>query len=151
MIPFLVLAGTTTSARVVGATAWPALDGWGPSLRVGLAAMLALTASAHFGSRRRDLVRMVPPALPRPELLVTITGIAELLVAVALLLPGAAPAAAVVLVALLVAMFPANVQAARAGVGIGGRPPTPLVARTALQAVFIVAAVTAAFAGGAPS
>lgn len=45
------------------------------------------------------------------------------------------------LILLLIAMFPANVHAACAGVGIGGRPPTPLVPRAVMQVAFIAAAV----------
>jgi len=143
MIPLAVLVGATLVARAVGSLAWSALDDWSVAVRIGLATMLALTASAHFGSRRADLIQMVPPALPRPDLLVTLTGLAELAVALGLLVPATAQAAAVVLVALLVVMFPANVHAARAGVGIGGRPPTPLLPRSLMQVAFAVAAVAA--------
>ena len=143
MIPLVVLIVVTIMARAVGALAWSALDDWGSAVRAGLAAMLALTVSAHFGSRRADLIRMVPPALARPALLVTVTGVAELAVALGLLLPATAPVAAVVLIVLLVVMFPANVHAARAGVGIGGRPPTPLLPRAAMQVAFAGAAVAA--------
>lgn len=136
MIPLFVLAGVTGVLALVGLE-------WTRAVRGGLAAMLVLTASAHFGSRRRDLVAMVPPSLPWPGLLVTVTGLAELAVAAGLLFDATAPAAAIALVALLIAMFPANVHAARANVGIGGRPPTPLPKRTLIQALFVAAALGA--------
>jgi hypothetical protein len=41
-------------------------------------------------------------------------------------------------------MFPANVHAARRGLTLDGRPVTPLPARTALQVLFVAAAVAAA-------
>ena len=44
--------------------------GWHAALRVGLAGMLLLTASAHWGKRRADLIRLAPAAFPRPEQLV---------------------------------------------------------------------------------
>ena len=141
MIPLLVLIGTTALLRLVGALAVDALDGWTPALRGGLAAMLVLTASAHFSGKRRDLVAMVPPALPRPDLLVTVTGVLELVIAAGLVLEETAAWAAGALALLLVAMFPANVHAARAGVGIGGRPATPLGLRSVMQVVFVAAAV----------
>ena len=143
MVPLVVLVGATLVARTVGALGWPALDDWGAAIRAGLAAMLALTASAHFGSRRADLIRMVPPTLPRPDVLVTATGLAELAVALGLLVPATAQAAAAVLIVLLAVMFPANVHAARAGVGIGGRPPTPLLPRALMQVSFAAAAAGA--------
>lgn len=64
--------------------------GWWTALRIALAAMFLLTASAHWGRRRDDLIRMVPTALPRPGLLVTVTGICEILGAVGLLISRAA-------------------------------------------------------------
>jgi uncharacterized membrane protein len=107
--------------------------------------MFVLTASAHFGSRRPDLVRMVPPALGDPELLVTLTGIAELAGAAALLVPRTSRLAAVALALLLVALFPANMRAAREGLTIGGAPATPLVPRAFMQVVFIGAILAAGF------
>jgi uncharacterized membrane protein len=87
---------------------------------------------------------MVPPAFPRPEVLVTMTGLLELLGAIGLLFQPVAPLAAAGLALLLLAMFPANVHAARAGVTIGGRPATALVPRTLLQLVFLAATVAVA-------
>lgn len=136
MVPLFVLTGVTAALALVGLDLTDAVRG-------GLAAMLLLTASAHFGSRRRDLIAMVPPRLPRPDVLVTVTGVAELAVAAGLLCDATAPTAAVVLVGLLLVMFPANVHAARADIGIGGRPPTPLRKRTVIQAVFVAAALGA--------
>jgi uncharacterized membrane protein len=115
--------------------------GWWTALRVALTAMFLLTASAHWGKRRSDLIRMVRAALPRPDLLVTATGICEILGAVGLLISRVAPVAALGLTLLLIAVFPANVRAARQAITIGGRPATPLPARTAIQIVFLTATI----------
>jgi uncharacterized membrane protein len=115
--------------------------GWWTALRVGLAAMFLLTASAHWGKRRDDLIRMVPAALPRPDLLVTVTGICEILGAVGLLISRVAPVAALGLTLLLIALFPANVRAARQAIAIGGRPATPLLTRAVIQIVFLTATI----------
>jgi uncharacterized membrane protein len=88
---------------------------------------------------------MVPSVFPSPELLVTLTGIAEVVGAVGLLVPRVAPWAAGGLALLLLAMFPANVHAARAGLELGGAPVTPLVPRTVLQLVFLAAVLAAGF------
>lgn len=101
--------------------------------------MFLLTASAHWGKRRPDLIAMVPAGFPRPDLMVTITGILELLGAVGLLLPATTRPAAICLAILLVALFPANVRAARERLKIGGRDATPLPLRTLLQIVYIAA------------
>jgi len=90
-------------------------------------------SSAHeerLDSHGAGLAAGAPP-------LVTLTGLFELIGAVGLLLPWAAPAAAYGLMLLLVAMFPANVHAARAGLQIGGRRASPLGWRLPLQIVWI--------------
>src|SRR2546425_683145 len=119
------------------------LDSWIICLRGGLAAMFLLTASAHWGKRRPDLIGMVPSAFPRPDLIVTMTGLLEILGAVGLLFPATASVAAVFLAGLLIAMFPANVRAALQGLTIGGKTATRLPLRTFLQIVFIAALLAA--------
>jgi uncharacterized membrane protein len=44
--------------------------------------MFLLTASAHWGKRRRDLIRMVPGVFPQPDLLVTLSGMLEIVGAI---------------------------------------------------------------------
>jgi uncharacterized membrane protein len=58
--------------------------------------------------------------------------------------PRLAPWAAAGLTVLLLAMFPANVHAARAGLTLGGSPVTPLVPRTLMQIAFVAATVAVA-------
>ncbi|RKN43462.1 DoxX family membrane protein [Micromonospora endolithica] len=146
MIPLYALVAGTALARLAGLAGVGFLDGWHPALRVGLALMLLLTGTAHFSATRRaDLVAMVPPGLPRPALLVTVTGILELAGAVALLVPTTARWAAAGLALLMLAMFPANVSAARRGLMLGGRPVTPLGTRTLLQIVFVGTAAVISF------
>ncbi|MFI2649352.1 DoxX family membrane protein [Micromonospora fulviviridis] len=145
MTPLIALVAGTAAARLAGLLGVAALDGWHPALRIGLALMFALTASAHFLSRRNDLIAMVPPGLPRPALLVTLTGVLELLGALGLLLPATARPAAAGLALLMLAMFPANVSAARRGLTLAGRPVTPVGIRTALQVVFVAAALAVVF------
>ena len=80
---------------------------------------------------------MVPPWLPRPGLLVFLTGIAELAGAVGLLVPSLRLWAACGLILLLVLMLPANISAARRGVLLRGRRATPLWIRVPMQVLFI--------------
>jgi uncharacterized membrane protein len=136
MIPFYFMIAAIAIARAAG-TLWAPLDDWHAATRAGLAAMFVLTGTAHFNRTRGDLVRMVPPALPNPELLVTLTGIAELAGAAALLVPAVARIAAFALIALLIAMFPANVYAEKIHHTIGGRRHTPMAFRLPLQLVWI--------------
>ncbi|MFQ6326885.1 DoxX family membrane protein [Nocardia sp. CWNU-33] len=145
MVPFVALLIGTAVARLVGLAGVHMLDGWQPALRIGLALMFALTGSAHFSAKmHRDMVEMVPPAMPNPELLVIVTGVLELAGAVGLLLPMTARLAAACLALLVLAMFPANVSAARRNLQLGGKPVTPLVPRTIEQIVFVAAAAAVA-------
>lgn len=109
------------------------------ALRYGLAAMFLLTGVAHFVGMRAELVAMVPPWLPAPELLVTVTGVLELLGVVGLLLPRTAHWASAALSVLLLVMFPANLQHALSS------PDLPwneqLLPRSLMQVVFLAATV----------
>jgi uncharacterized membrane protein len=76
-------------------------------------AMFLLTASAHWGKRREDLIRMVPASLGNSGVWVTLTGIAEVAIAVGLQIGNLAPWVAVIAVVMLCCLFPANMKAAR--------------------------------------
>ncbi|TDC34403.1 DoxX family membrane protein [Micromonospora sp. 15K316] len=146
MAPLITLIAGFTLARIAGLAGFGPLDGTTDALRVGLAAMFVLTGIAHFTEPRRSgLVAMVPPRLPRPALLVTVTGVLELAGAAALLLPATARWAAAGLGLLMLAMFPANISAAQRRLTLAGRPVTPLAPRTALQVAFLAAAAAISF------
>ena len=85
-------------------------------------------------------LRMMPPALPEPELLNLLSGIAEIVLGVFLLEARLRVVAAWGIVALLIAVFPANVYMATENVGPSG-PGTGAGAanwyRLPLQAILI--------------
>lgn len=137
MIPLFVLIAVTLLGRGAGRLGVWWLDSWPAALRMGLAVMFCFTAAAHFNSLRPEMVRMVPPWVPDPELMVTITGIAEVLGGIGLLIPATRVAAAIGLMLLLVSVLPANVHAALADVPLRGQPPMALVPRVSLQVVFL--------------
>jgi uncharacterized membrane protein len=148
MAPFIALLVATIAARSIGWLGVGYVNSWTAALAVGLAVMFVMTGFSHFAlPLRRDLIAIVPPRLPARRLLVTITGLLELLGAAGLLLPATRVAAAVCLLLLMLAMFPANVYAARMP-----DPPksmtTQLPLRTAIEVVFLAAAVAVAVGGG---
>jgi uncharacterized membrane protein len=147
MAPLIVLLTSFLLLNILGRLGMPFSFGWWTAMRISLAAMFLLTASAHWGQRRADLIRMIPPRLPRPDVLVSVTGVLEILGAIGLLIPPIAPFAGLCLSLFLMAIFPANVHAARERLAILGKPVTPLVARTTIQVIF-VAATMAVFIGG---
>ncbi len=149
MIPLAVMIGATLIARGLGAVGALPTGDWASATRVGLGIMFLFTATAHFSKTRGDLIRMVPPAFPNAAALVTATGVAEIAGALGLLIPSFARWAATGLILLLMAMFPANVHAARAGVTIRGRAPTPLVLRLLMQLVWMLLLWWSAIGGSA--
>jgi uncharacterized membrane protein len=135
MAPLIVMVAGWVAFRLLGAAGLlHAASSWSTALRFALAAMFTLTAFSHFlPGTRQDLVRMVPPRLPNPGLLVTVTGALEFLGAMGLLVPPLIRASAYALILLLLALLPANVHAARMRLLVAGRPATPLVVRVPLQ------------------
>lgn len=92
-------------------------------------------------------VQIVPPPLPGPLALVYISGVAEITVGLGLIYPQTRRYAAWATVALLVAIFPANVYMAVSGVVVQGLPgsgdPSALVrwGRLPLQGVLVLLAL----------
>ena len=138
MIPVIVLTVSFIAFRLAGFGVSYFAD-WQHALRAALGVMFLLTASAHWGKRRADLIRMVPRTLGNAPLWVTLTGVAELLIALGLQIPFIALPTAALAAAMLVCIFPANVKAAREKLTIAGRPVPALLPRLAIQAVFLTA------------
>jgi uncharacterized membrane protein len=137
VIVLLVLIGSFAFFSALGSAGVAAFQSWMLSARVALAVMFLFTATSHFTSMKKDLIAMVPPGLPRPDLLVLLTGFAELAGAIGLLIPTLHYWAALGLIGLMVAMLPANISAAKRSVLLRGRSPTPLWLRVPMQALFI--------------
>lgn len=148
MVPFFVLITLFVLLSALGHFHVLVSNDWWTSLRLALSGMFLLTASAHWGKRRPDLIQMVPSIFPRPDLLVTGTGVIEILGVIALMIPSVARYAALGLSLLLIAVFPANVHAARQRLTIAGRQVPTLLPRTLLQVVFFVATIAVSLGDG---
>jgi uncharacterized membrane protein len=88
-------------------------------------------------------VAIVPPGLPNPEWLNVISGLAEIVLGVFVLEPRVRVLAAWGIIALLIAVFPANLWVALANIGLpGGEPGTGNAVfnwvRLPFQGLFIV-------------
>jgi uncharacterized membrane protein len=142
MIPLIVLALSFAGFLLMGIW-FPYLSNWQISLRAALGVMFLLTASAHWGRRRPDMIRMVPQSFGEGGKWVTLTGVAELFIAVGLQVPIVATPAAVFAAVMLVCIFPANVKAAREKVTIAGRAVPELGARLLIQLLFLGALAAA--------
>jgi uncharacterized membrane protein len=150
MAVIVTLVLGTLAARLIGWLGpdnWEYVDSWPQAVAVGLAAMFVMTGVAHFvPAMRRDMIAIVPPRLPAAGMLVTITGVLELIGAAGLLYPPTRVAAAVCLFALMLVMFPANVYAARMP-----NPPKSMTSRldvrTVEEIVYLGAAVVVGLGG----
>ena len=81
------------------------------AFRILLAAIMVSAGVLHF-VRPAGFVKIVPAFLPAPYVLVIVSGVFEILGGVGLLVPFARELAALGLIALFVAVFPANVNMA---------------------------------------
>ena len=123
--------------RGLGFAGFPAFTTWQASARDALSLMLVFTGISHFTFMKEDFVRMMPPSILWPRAMVYFTGICEIAGAVGLLLPEFRRAAAYALIAFFLAVLPANIHAARAGVTLRGQPATSLWLRIPMQILFI--------------
>lgn len=107
-------------------------------LRVFLSAAMIIIGILHF-VKPDPFVKIVPPALPYPLELVYISGFFEILGGIGLLIPFVSRAAAWGLIALFIAVFPANINQAVNSIAIEGIPDNPVLywARLPFQAVLI--------------
>lgn len=107
-------------------------------LTVLLAAVMIAAGVAHFVTPE-PFVGIVPDVLPAPRMLVFVSGVFEILGGAGLLIPRTRKLAAWGLIALYVAVFPANINMAVNGLPFGDHPPDPVFAwlRLPFQAVFI--------------
>jgi uncharacterized membrane protein len=99
---------------------------------------MILAGVMHFVAPK-GFIRIVPRWLPAPAALVAVSGIFEVLGGVGLLVPATQRLAAWGLIALYVAVFPANVNMAVNRIPLGRRPMATwmLWARLPLQLVLI--------------
>jgi uncharacterized membrane protein len=97
-----------------------------------------VAGSSHF-LRPEMYLSMVPPILPFPLALIYISGAAETGLGLALLHPKLRSWAAWGIVALLIAVFPANIHMYQTnGAGYGDVPRWALLARLPLQGLLIL-------------
>ena len=133
----IVLLVSLVVLRGVGFVGIKRLASWRNAGVGALAVMFLVTSTAHFTSRKYDLAAMMPEPLPDNLWIIYLTGLFEIAGAIGLLVPRTRRLAGIFLVLLLIAVFPANVNAALNGIPFGGEAPTPLLLRAPMQLLFI--------------
>ncbi|NMG20564.1 DoxX family protein [Brasilonema bromeliae] len=108
------------------------------TFRVILAVSMLIAGITHFTSADQ-YVRIVPPQLPYPLEIVYLSGFYEILGGIGLLVPPVSQATAWGLIALFIAVFPANINMAVNLIPIDNIPNSPWVhvIRLPFQAVLI--------------
>lgn len=107
-------------------------------VKLGLCVLLALffllAGYAHFASVD-SFAAIVPPFLPFPKLIVQVTGVMEIILAIGLIIPKYRKLSGLLFAPYLLAVLPANVYMAIAGIPLGESvaSPTALWIRVALQ------------------
>ncbi|MDU4698362.1 MAG: DoxX family protein [Paenibacillus sp.] len=137
MEPLITLVVVTLVILALGAAGVKRVRTWPVALRGGVAAMFVLTGTVHFVGMREELINMVPPFMPYPGFIVTLTGVLELAGAIGLLWRPTVIWAAGGLSLLLICMFPANVYYALSGMATDAHQA--LFPRTLMQIVFLSA------------
>jgi uncharacterized membrane protein len=107
-------------------------------LRVVLAIAIITVGALHF-LKPEPFIKIMPSQLPYPAELVYISGFFEILGGIGLLIPFVSVAAAWGLIALFIAVFPANINQAVNSIPIEGIPNNPVFywVRLPFQAVLI--------------
>lgn len=131
MAPLICLIVSFLFFRILGLE-WRYFADWHVALRAALGAMFLL----------------VPQSLGSPGVWVTLTGIAEIAIAVGLQIHGVAPWVATFAVVMLCCLSPADVKAAREHLTILRKPVLSVGPRLLIQLVFIAALIAVSGRGG---
>ena len=112
------------------------------NLRIATGVFFVFTGATHFLMPDMFL-KMMPPVLPWPLFLVYISGVFEILGGIGLMLRRTKVLAAIGLVLLLVAVFPANIYVALNNIQLGGVMSQPIYQwiRLPMQLVLIAVVV----------
>lgn len=104
-----------------------------------LAAVFYVVAGVLHFLKTPMYMKIMPPYIPRPLAMVYISGVAEIAGGIGLLIPSLRRSAALGLVALLIAVFPANVYMATNPTEAGAASISPAIlwGRLLLQPLFI--------------
>lgn len=127
-----------SSERAYRQFGWPQT-----ALRILAALPLLLSGVALHFVRTSETASIIPPGFPEPRLLVYLSGLLEIAGAIALFVPGLRRPSGVMIAVMLIAIFPANIYVAGSVVGGLSMPGVPV--RTAMQALYMLLILVAAF------
>jgi uncharacterized membrane protein len=138
MLILVILGGSLLVFRALGFAGLKPFQSWRSCARYALAAMLLFTGGSRFmPGVAEDLTWMVPDWVPDARLAVLASGMLEIFGAVGLLVPSTMRLSGVLLAIFFVAIFPANIYAAKTRATIAGQEAMNLWLRAPMQLLFI--------------
>ena len=137
MAPLFILVISFLVLRAIGLLGVRRLSSWREAGLLAVAIMFLFTGSTHFSGMKNDYAAMLPGFVPMNVWVIHLTGALQIAGAVGLLIPRTRRLAGICLVLLLLAVFPANVNAIINGIPFGGDAPTPLWVRAPMQLLYI--------------
>ena len=120
MSPVFIVIVLALGLRLLGVLEIIEIGSWLEAARLATAMAFIMMGTAHFTPLRHDVVRLVPPSVPKPVLVVAVLGAWQILGGIGLL-TAARRIWAVALVVLLLIKLPANVRIARESLSLKGR------------------------------
>lgn len=103
-----------------------------------LMALLYILAGINHFRKPRLYIKIIPPFFSNPKLLNAIAGAAEIILGILLCIPATSAVAALGIMALLIAIFPANLYMYRNKNANLGLPKWMLLMRLPLQIILIL-------------
>lgn len=137
MSPVFIVIVLALGLRLLGVLGMIEIGSWLEAARLATAMAFIMMGIAHFTPLRHDVVRLVPPSVPKPVLVVAVLGAWQILGGIGLLTT-ARRIWAVGLVVLLLIKLPANVRIARESLSLKGRWATSPVWRIPAQLLWLV-------------
>lgn len=137
MSPVFIVIVLALGLRLLGVLGMIEIGSWLEAARLATAMAFIMMGIAHFTPLRHDVVRLVPPSVPKPVLVVAVLGAWQILGGIGLL-TAARRIWAVGLVVLLLIKLPANVRIARESLSLKGRWATSPVWRIPAQLLWLV-------------
>ncbi len=120
MSPVYVVLVLALAARALGAFGVIDIGSWVGAARLATGLTFIVMGTAHFTAIRHDVVKLVPPSIPHPRLVVTLLGCWQLIGGVGILVSSTRHISAIALVVLLLFKLPANVRVAREAMSLRG-------------------------------
>ena len=136
MSPVFIVIVLALGLRLLGVSGMIEIGSWLEAARLATAMAFIIMGIAHFTPLRHDVVRLVPPSVPKPVLVVAVLGAWQILGGIGLL-TAARRIWAVGLVVLLLIKLPANVRIARESLSLKGRWATSPVWRIPAQLLWL--------------